>query len=167
MSTSFFLFFSFFSTWNKNTTLSCIYDGAQCYSWSRLALKYFLNTRKHKFHQQGGEKNEGHDFNSKQMMERGKIRHPEGWQEPDAAPRALGQPCSQLDLPERPGPEFPFSTRPAGTALLLLLKERWDKRPACEEQEGRGGLEKVASSRVSFRSRCYKSDLKYTSYLYD
>lgn len=99
--------------------------------------------------------------------ERGKIRHPEGWQEPDAAPRALGQSCSKLDLPERPGPEFPFSTRPAGTALLLLLKERWDKRPACEEQEGRGGLEKVASSRVSFRSRCYKSDLKYTSYLYD
>ena len=59
MSTSFFLFVSFFSTWNKNTTLSCIYDGAQCYSWSRLALKYFLNTRKHKFHQQGGKRTKG------------------------------------------------------------------------------------------------------------
>lgn len=132
-----------------------------------VSIEVFSQHEKTQISSAGGEKNEGHDFNSKQMMERGKIRHPEGWQEPDAAPRALGQPCSQLDLPERPGPEFPFSTRPAGTALLLLLKERWDKRPACEEQEGRGGLEKVASSRVSFRSRCYKSDLKYTSYLYD
>lgn len=43
------------------------------------------------------------------------------------------------NLPESCGPKFPFWTRPAGSALLiLLLKERWVKRPAGEEQEGEG-----------------------------
>ncbi|MEQ2193018.1 hypothetical protein XENOCAPTIV_021618 [Xenoophorus captivus] len=41
------------------------------------------------------------------------------------------------NLRDRRGSEFSFCTKPAGSAFLLLLKERWLKRPAVEEQEGR------------------------------
>lgn len=42
------------------------------------------------------------------------------------------------NLPERCGAELPISATSAGSALLLLLflKERWAKKPACEEQGG-------------------------------
>lgn len=69
-----------------------------------------------------------------------------GWREAHTSSGLSASHAPILNLPERPGPEFPFSTRPAGTALLLLLlKERWVKRPACEEQEGRRNLKKVKS----------------------
>lgn len=51
-----------------------------------------------------------------------------------AGDRPVNSPIS--DLPERWGSEFPFCTKPAGSAFLhLFLKEKWLKRP--EEQERR------------------------------
>lgn len=52
----------------------------------------------------------------------------------------------QSNLPEICSSKFPFLTRPAGSALLLLLKERRVKRPAGEEQEGEGTLESALTT---------------------
>lgn len=107
----------------------------------------------------------------------GNIRHPcrsEGMAGHWPGLLALWQPCSDLHLPGRLGPEFPFSTKPDGTALLLLLlKERWVKRPACEEQEGRGILKGGVSFRKLSKAQLpphyvsLKNNSKYGSFLWN